>query len=216
MNKGLLISISIVFLATITAFSVFKYIGVLKEKFDLSAALNLAKENNLALEKEKQNLLQELEKAKLEQQKLIQEQANLKDNLKITNNSLNKLLEHYAEEQAVLKELNSQFALLKAENQGLIERNTALEQDKQNLLKENQDLAAKLNSIPELKKAIRDLKLQMRSVNKTGFNLAMRQQPQENEDKEVIEGNKGFIIKDGQLTYPGKVKIEVIPASPKQ
>lgn len=47
----------------------------------------------------------------------------------------------------------------------------------------------KLSSVDELKKAIRELKRRAK-----------------------IEGNRGFLIKDGQLTTPAKVKIEVIPA----
>jgi hypothetical protein len=51
-----------------------------------------------------------------------------------------------------------------------------------------------------LKKAIRDLKKQMRKVTHKATKT-----------KTIIEGNRGFLIKDGKPTSIAKIKIEVIP-----
>jgi regulator of replication initiation timing len=85
--------------------------------------------------------------------------------------------------QYKLEHLNSQFSILKAENNALLE-------DKQRLSQENDEMKMKLSSVNELRKAIRELKLKPR----------------------IIEGNKGYLIKDGQPTVTPKVKIEVVPA----
>ena len=82
--------------------------------------------------------------------------------------------------------LDSQFNVLKAENSALLE-------EKQVFVQENDAMKIKLGSIDELKKAIRELKIQHR-----------------------LKGNRGFVIKDGQNTQNTKVKIEVTPVPVKQ
>jgi len=79
------------------------------------------------------------------------------------------------------------FSILRAENKALVD-------ERQRLAQENASLKTKLSSVDELKKAIRELKRRAK-----------------------IEGNRGFLIKNSQLTTsPAKVKIEVIPAPKEQ
>ncbi|MDP3143470.1 MAG: hypothetical protein Q8N14_06010 [Candidatus Omnitrophota bacterium] len=71
------------------------------------------------------------------------------------------------------------------------------------IAQEKEALEAKLNSLDELKKAIRDLKIKMRQER-----LAAHKQ---REEKQIVEGNRGFLIYQGVSTIKGKVKIEVTP-----
>ena len=204
MNKELLKNILIVLLATIAVFSVFKYVSGLKERYDLSNTLNQIKEQAATLENEKQNLLQDLEKEKELQQKLTRQNSGLKDYLRASRKRLTRLFSGYRQSQNEIEQLESKFSILKAEN-------TALTEDKQRFAAENEGLKARLSSIAELKKAISELKMQMRK----GSTLIKQATPAE---EKIAEGNRGYLIKDGKPTYPAKVIIEVIPtaASPKE
>jgi superfamily II RNA helicase len=86
---------------------------------------------------------------------------------------------------------------LKAENAALIEQKDRLE-------KENDAFKAKLSSATELKKAIKELKKQ---AQKVGVSMIKKAQTEK-----TLEGNQGYIIKDGLATIPAKVRIEVTPA----
>ena len=63
--------------------------------------------------------------------------------------------------------------------------------DAQRSAQENQDFKFKFNSLLELKKAIRSIKLL------------------KHKDAQMDNGNRGYLIKNGQPT--AKVKIEVVP-----
>lgn len=74
------------------------------------------------------------------------------------------------------------------------------------LLKEkNEELQARLHSIPELKKAIKELK-----IRRSKFRLKAADTKKENSILSY-DGNGGFIIKDGISTYKSQVKIVVEP-----
>ncbi len=130
-----------------------------------------------------------------EKQNLLQDiekrkglEQELKAILTVGRNRLTKLFAENNEQRKAFDELNARFSLSKIENAWLKEQ-------KEQFSQENESLKAKLNSIEELKKAITELS--------------------EYKDQ-AEEGNKGFLIKDGQSTYPVKVKIEVVPASQKE
>lgn len=190
--------ILVAFLIGITTFSVLRYSLSLKEKYDLLRSLERVKEQVDVLQIEKQNLLQELEKEKGLKEQLDQENLRLKDNLEASKDRLAKLFGDFEKTQKTIEQLDSQISLLKAEN-------TALREEKDNLQLERDDLEARLNSLPELKKAIRELKIKMRQVKK---------EIEKTGPGTVIEGNRGYLIKDGKSTYPlYKVRIEVVPLS---
>lgn len=67
----------------------------------------------------------------------------------------------------------------------------------------NARLDAKLSSIPELKKAIKELKLQMRKIHPKPALKTKRY------SKEIFEGNSGYLIKDGVATYRPRFTIKV-------
>lgn len=136
------------------------------------------------LENQKQNLLQELEKEKIVVQDLNIKNTGLKKNLKATYKRLNKSFQEIDVQETKFEQLSSKFSLLKAENSALLT-------EKDGLVKENEGLKVKLSSVKELKKAIQELK----------------------HGKVLTDGNRGFLVKDGQSTAVSRVKIEVIPAT---
>ena len=182
--------ILIAFLVGIIIFGVYKYILSLKEQIS-------------ALENEEQALLQTLEKERELEQKLTQENTELQDNLRVSEEKLAKLNEDFQEVHNMIEKLNYKVSILKAENIVLREKRQNLMLELARISQEKENLRAKLNSIEELKKAIKELKGQM---HKIGTKMEKRV-----EAEKIIEGNRGFLIKDGKPTYCVKVKIEVKP-----
>jgi chromosome segregation ATPase len=206
MNKGLVKNILIVLLVSMAIFSIFKYLLSLKEKYDLVNALNQVKEQVAALEKEKQDLLGELKKEKEFKEQLKREVSGFKGYLRASKKRLTKLFADYATAEKTIEELSSKVGLLKSENIALIKQRNKLSSQVTQISQENDSLKAKLNSISELKKAIRELK-----KKKTKVNVQISQDTEKTQMPRIVEGNRGFIIKDGKFTYPTRVKIEVTP-----
>jgi len=201
-NYGVIL---IALLTGITIFSVFKYVSSLREKNDLTLALSQIKNQATALENERQNLLQELEKEKQLQQQLHEENTGLKESLMEGEEKLAKINADFAHTQEVLEQLNSQLANLKEENTLLKEEKDKMNIQLAEVTQEKDDLKARFSSVAGLKKAIRELKIRMRKV---GVEIKRKVKYEK-----IIEGNRGFLIKDGKTTFPTKVKIEVVPVS---
>jgi len=191
-----------VLLLSITVFSVYKYISALSGRYELLNALNEIKQQIQVLENDKQSLLLELEKEKQLADKLSEQNAGLRDNLRASIARLTRLFADAENAQESLEDIRAQFSLLKAEN-------TALKEQFTQMSSENESMKAKLGSVSEMKKAIREFRKQMGKVGKE-----IKQQVNANQ---VAEGNRGFVIRDGQPTLtpaptPKVIKIEVVPA----
>lgn len=206
MDKGLLKNILIIFLLTIAVFSVTKYGIIIKEKSQLTENLNLVKTQLVTLEEEKRAFLLELEKEKQQVDMLSQEKIVLKQNLKAVKKRISKLFGDLNQTKKAIDELNAKFLLLKAENITLIKRSESLNQFSQ----ENERMKEKLSSLPELKARISELKKDRNAPLRIETNSA-----KVHLEKKILDGNRGFLIKNGQITYPAKVRIEVVPASEK-
>lgn len=190
--------ILIAFLIGITAYSIFKYVSFLQEKSDLMNALSQIKEQAAALEDEKQNLLQGLEKKKELQQQLIRENMGLRRSLRIRIEKLAQVDAELAMAEQSIKQLNSRLVSVQEEKDSL---NTHLIQ----VTQEKDNLQTRLNSLVELKKKIREIKIQML---KTGLRIGRK-----SSNKNIIKGNRGFLVRNGRSTYPTKIQIEVIAAA---
>jgi chromosome segregation ATPase len=201
MNMKNLKIILIAFLFGAAIFSIIKYISSIKEKDELVKALDKIKVEVASLQGERQNILQELDRAKNLQQQLTQENTGLRDNLKASEDKLAGLNADFAKAKQEIEKLNSEISAWKAENAALKEENAKFDQ----VAKERDELKAKLSSIDELKKTIRDLKQQMRQVK-----VEIKQEAAK--VSYIIEGNRGYLIKDGKPTCPTKLRIEVTPA----
>ncbi len=202
--------ILIALLLGITAFSIFKYVYALKEKYELLNTVNQIKAQLSALEAERQVILQDLDKEKQLSQQLIQESTVLKDNLKAREEKIAQLSTDVAYAQKIVEELNSQVSILKAENMAVRDQNDSLNVKLNQVSQEKETLALRLSSVAELKKAIRELKKQMRKVR------SQIKFKEEVVSGKVLEGNRGFLVKDGKPTYPTRVKIEVKSLSPNE
>jgi chromosome segregation ATPase len=124
------------------------------------------------------------------------------------------------EKQQIQEELEAtrgQLKKVKAELKGTqrelkIVNNKLSGAEKNNLLlvEEKERLEAKLGSLKELKKAIKEVKVEYR---KQAFqqHIAKKEHQKEADAQKLTQGNHGFLIKNGQLLYPPKVKIEVSP-----
>ena len=197
--------ILIAFLLGITVFSLFKYLVSLQEKRQLQGSLKQAGMRIVSIEKEKQNLLQTIEKEKDNNQELDRFNSLFKLNLRACNGKIFKLSKELQKEQRLNDELAAQSNLLKSENEVLKKSDEEARAKFVQINLENEAYKAKFSSIVELKKAIRELKLQARKVV-----TAIQEKIQR---RHIIDGNRGYITKDGKPTYPAKIKIEVKPAA---
>lgn len=192
MNKDVLKNIALIGLVGITAFSMVKYVSELKARYMLQDSLGQAQGQIVVLAQEKQNLLQGLRKEKELKQQLELKNINLKDYLRASKERIARLFQSNASAQNDLEDTKIRFSILKAENRALID-------SRRRIYIENEEFKLKLSSVDELKKAIGELKIKQRE------DLILE-----------TEGNRGFLTKDGRLTTPEKIKIEVIPARTKE
>ncbi|MBL7070466.1 MAG: hypothetical protein ISS27_03230 [Candidatus Omnitrophica bacterium] len=192
MGKGRIKNILLVFLLTIAIFSIFRYVVIFREKLELVGELAEVKKEIITLQGEKQKLIQDIEKEKKEGKELSQKVAGLKGNLGAAQARIARLFAEYNQTEKKLEDLGARFSLLKSENDALVE--------------ENKNIKAKLSSSTGLKQAMRQLKEQAFKVTKQIIHKA-------DEDK-LIEGNNGYLLKDGKPTYPAKIKVEITPATP--
>lgn len=186
---GILTFFIIAFLVGAAIFCVLKYIFYLKEE-------------NLDLENDKQTLTEILKKERELEEKLIQEKAAVKADLQVSQERLAKLATDFQQVQNFVEQLNSENTALKTENDNLKDEQYSLNNKLIQMTQENDSFKARLGSLVELKKAIRELKQKMRS--KTHGEIKEKTQPER-----IREGNRGYLIKSGKTTYPSKAKIEV-------
>ncbi len=197
-------TIIIAFLLGVTGFCVYKYVISINENNSLSANILRLNKDVKALEDEKNSLEIDLERENELNNVLNQENTGLKSNLTISQEKLAQLETDFQSSRKVIDELNTQFSLVKTENTALRDQIQEMELNINQAKSDKEQLQARLSSISELKKVIKELRQAARQVKK--------QTRKRIEAKErIIAGNSGFIIKDGKPTAPGKIKIEVEP-----
>jgi hypothetical protein len=192
MSKGFLKNMVIILLLSVTIFSIVQYLSELKTRYRLQDTLTQAQTQITALAQSKQNLLQELEKEKELAGQLVLKNTDLKEYLRASKNKITQSFQDNARIQQRLEDTSAKFSILKAENLALID-------SRKRIYVENEEFKSKLNSVVELRRAIRELKARKHeaSIMETG-------------------GNQGFLFKDGQSTALEKIKIEVIPAKTRE
>lgn len=195
MKKEVLKNLFIAFLLGLSVFTVFRHLSVLREKLILADTLKQK-------EAEVTGLQGELVEQKEAQRVLLQQKNGLRSYLEASKRRLLKLFGEFGKAKGSIRELDGKIIILKTENQELL-------QEKNRLAEENQGYRAKLSSVDELKKAIRDIKTQPRKPK-----IYVSKVP--DKEKTVIQGNQGFLLKDGKPTPPAKIVIEVVPAPTKE
>lgn len=194
--------ILIALLAGVSAFSLFKYFYTLREKYELTQAITQIKTQVAALEQEKQSLADTLNKEKELNLKVSQENAALTQDIKNTAEKITQLNTDIEYARKTVEDLQAQVSILKAENTAVRDRNTGLTAELGAVTRQKEELSQRLSSIAELKKAIRELKIQMRKVRS-------QIRIKEEASNYLLDGNRGYLIKNGKVTSPAKVKIEV-------
>jgi len=199
-------------LAGITTSSAILYLSSLKEKYDLSVAVNRLKLQLNNLEEEKQNLVNELEVKKQLEARLVEENAAFKENIQSVQEQVSALNSAFTSARARVKSLSSKIRILQDENQALSAEKEDLSAQLTAASQERDTLKSKFESVIELKQAIRDLKRKIYLARREIRRKVLPQPQPEPEEKPLVEGNRGFIIKDGKLTLPAyRIKIEVKP-----
>lgn len=172
-------------------FSTIRYAGLLQVRARLASELTETKRQQGILEGQ---LKQDEEHIA----SLNEEKALLLGSLKETQEKVLKANQKNAQNEERIFSLVKELDILQKEKVSLEEKIT-------NAAAQNAALNERLHSIPELKKAIRELKIQMR-------NSRLSFKPHLKPRQEITEGNAGYIIKDGIPTYRQRIKIEVKPA----
>lgn len=194
--------ILVALLTGVTIFSVFKYIVIQREKYALLGSLNEIKGEVVRLE---QTIDQEREL----QNALSQENLSLKDEQRASLEKITRLDSDLQNALKTIEELASEVAISQAENTALREEKDKLVFDLSQVSQERDTLMVRLSSVPELKKTIRRVKIEMRKAKLMMKEIA--------KSRRVVEGNRGYLIMDGKSTFPdtAKIKIEVTPIPPK-
>jgi len=124
------------------------------------------------------------------------EKQQLQGELKTTREQLQKIKAELKGTQRELKIVNTKLS--GAEKNNLL------------LMEEKERLEARLNSLKELKKAIKEVKVEYRQQKAQQY-ITKKEHQKEIDAQKLTQGNRGFLIKDGQLLSLPKVKIEVNP-----
>jgi chromosome segregation ATPase len=189
-------------------FSLYQYAALMHKQAGLEADLSQAHEDIKLIELVRDNLNLDLEKALEAEKDLILKNAGLKDQIKTDRD---KFTDAIRETQANMDSLAEQISISREESAALVSQIDGLKSRLTAADQEKDRMAATLNSMDELKKAIKDLRRRTR--------LAKRSAPMtivadaEKQVTEITLGNRGFIVRNGKLTYPSRVKIDV-QASP--
>ncbi len=183
---------AVAFLIGVTLFTVVRFIITQHENAYLNANLKSLNVRIGVLDSERQKLFQVLEKRtnevaglKAEMQRLATVEATL------------------IQSQQTVNELTSEMSLVREENNELRNKQETLRQELSSVTHENAALQQRLNSLAELKKAIVELRHKLH-----GEHWHARESAQD----DALEGNRGFLLRDGQTTYPTRVRIQVNPA----
>lgn len=196
----ILISFS-VFLIGVSAFSVISYIISLSEKNALVRSLEEVRQEVSNLEYERVGLVGSLQKERQLSAQLSGQNVELKENLKNSEENLSKLESELISTRRKVQELDKQLSSLRETKEYLTLTLAQTSQEKESLL-------ARMNSVVELKKALRELKTKKRKPKPE--TQAPVRKAAEYQDKDVL-GNQGFLVKDGKSTYPQRVRIDVQP-----
>lgn len=202
----------------ICAFFVFRYVDLLHTKAKIELELTQAVRQVGFLDAQLKD-----EKGKVES--LNQEKSGLKQGLDESQAKVSRLNSEKLEAESHIFSLISEIQGLERKVNGIIEEKTKIEENLEILEEKNSRMEAKLNSIPELKKEIRNLKRKRKipeltpkfELKELSLPKAVRKEKTESSSAKRIfgapdeDGNSGFIVKDGESTYRKRLKIEVRP-----
>lgn len=188
----------------IAGFSLYQYATLMQEQAGLEADLSQAQEDIKLIELVRDNLNLDLEKALEAEKDLILENSGLKDQIKTEQDRFTVAIR---EAQANMDSLAEQISISREESAALVSQIDGLKNQLSAADREKDRMAATLSSMDELKKAIKDLRRRTRQAKR--FAPITIVADSEKQVKEITLGNRGFIVRNGKLTYPSRVKIDV-------
>lgn len=197
-------NVLIAFLLGAGLVSVLHYSFLLQEKAGLSRALEEVNARILVLEKDKAHLVQSLNAGREALKKLDEEKTLLDRTIEAQGKSISALTVELEKTNGRLEELNSGYSLLRCEN-------TALKAQLFFVAREEAKMRYSMTSLPELKKAIRGLKKKKTRVPASP--VVRKERPKRAAEGQILEGNKGFLTRNGKPTFVKTIKIEVVPTS---
>ena len=124
------------------------------------------------------------------------ERSLLVNNLQEAEGRISQLDLKYTQAREHIFSLTKELQDLEKENSGFLEEKARWEEKSSVLEEQNDRLNRRLHSIPELKKAMKELKIEMR---KSRLKLVSTLKPLKR--PEITEGNSGFIFRDGMPTH---------------
>ena len=197
--KKFFTTLFVILIVAFSIFSFFRYFYLLKINYSLELKLTEINNKIVELETTKKNLEVVLDKKKEEYLALSKENQDLLAKFQETETKLNEKnaeLENFKkdsqEAKTKLESLNSEYSKLKEEIDQLRQQKDTLQ--------------SKLNSLPELKQAYDILKKKLRE--------AQWAERRSKVNKPIIEdGNKGYLLWQGEPTIARKIKIEVAPVT---
>jgi len=194
--KKIFTTLFIVLIVAFAVFSFFRYFYLLKINYSLELKLRDINDRIVDLENTKNNLEEVLASKKEEYLQISMEKQTLEGKLKDTEMQLE-------EKNAELGAVKEQFEEAKHNFENLNKEYATLKKDIGQLQQTKETLKLRFSSFAELKKAYRDFKKK--------FHEARIELIKAKDKKEFVEGNKGYLVWEGQPTTFKKVKIEVTP-----
>jgi septal ring factor EnvC (AmiA/AmiB activator) len=184
--------IVLVLLAVVSVGSLARMVYVEREKSQLTTAVQEAQTLVQQLTQERTQLTTDLASAK----QTIEQQASQNTNLQQES------------VQAKLDQSTKQVASLQKEKQQMTQQNAKLTGELETALVEKQQLEAKLSNIKELKLAIKDVRRQVWAKRMSNWR-ARADKFREADRERLAQGNRGFIVRDGQTTIGSSPRLHV-------
>lgn len=205
-----LVTAVLLVLTGITGFSVYKYAVSMQEKAGLQTELEQVRQEISRLEQVRDNLNNDLVLAREYEQRLVLENTGLKDRIKDDQIKFSMMEAAIAQAQGQVDTLAEQIAVARQENAALVVQLDGMKAQLFTASQEKERMQATLSSVEELKRAIRDLRRKTRAARTASPITVVADEKKQ--VRQIILGNKGYIIRDGKVITPARVKIEVQPS----
>jgi chromosome segregation ATPase len=197
-------------LVGIAGFCVYQYIVSLQENASLQTELEQVQQDIRQLELVRDNLNSDLENTRESEKAVILENTGLKDQVKADQGKFTTLEATIQEAQNNIDALNAKISLAREENTALVTQIGGLKGQLSAVAQEKDQMEATLSSVDELKKAIKALKRKTRSARRAAPVTVVA--AAKKQVREITLGNKGFLIKNGKIMTPSRVRIDVQPS----
>jgi septal ring factor EnvC (AmiA/AmiB activator) len=213
-------------LAGITLVSCWQLGVAIKQRLDAETVAQEFRDQLVEIQQQRGELVLQLNESRAKEEDLTVQIQDMRKQVDAKDRFIRELEERMRQADAALEDMTAKLRVSRAENEILSRHSADLKEQMELAVREKEILAFKLGSMPELKKAIKELKQKMRlerifnRKNKEWKvvpanppvqpNIVVRPYPDPDPDIETA-GNKGYIIRNGKGTYSQHVTVEVQP-----